>query len=126
MMPTAAELARIQDDLEAVALPDTCNILSLTRTSDGQGRWTETWGTATANVKCRLDSQASRGLVTAGAEQVVSASLKPYSDWVITLPHDTIITEANRVQVGSDTFNVTAVDKGQSWGVNVRAMLEKV
>src|SRR5512138_3781816 len=100
MMPSAAELARIQADLEAATLPDTCNILSVTQTRDAEGGITDTWGTATANLACRLDSLASRGLVSAGAEQVVGASLKPYNAWTLTLPHDTTITEANRVEVG--------------------------
>lgn len=124
-MLTSAELARMQDDLEAATLPDTCNILSLTRTSDGEGGWSESWGTATASVKCRLDSLASRGLISAAAEQVQAASLKPYNAWILTLPHDTTITEQNRVEVGSTTYNVISVDAGKSWEANVRAMLEK-
>ena len=46
-MLTNAELAQIRGDIAGM-LPDTCNLLTLTRTSDGQGGWSEAWGTASS------------------------------------------------------------------------------
>lgn len=126
MMPSAAELARLRADVEAYALPDTCNVLSLTRTPDGEGGWTNTWGTATANVACRLDLSISRGVGIVGAESVRSASLKPFSTWILTAAHGTALDNTNRVEVNGDTFNVVEVDDARSWNAHVRATLERV
>ncbi len=126
MMPDAAELARMRADMQAATLPDTCNILSLTRTPDGEGGWTDTWGTASASISCRLDLVITRGVGFIGSEQIQSASLKPYSSWVLSVPHGTAITSANRVEVGSDTFNVVECDASRSWAGNVRATLERL
>lgn len=126
MMPDAAELARMRADMQAATLPSTCNILSLTRTPDGEGGWTETWGTVTANVACRLDLVITRGVGFIGSEQLQGAALKPYTSWVLSAPHGTALTDANRVEVSGDTFNVVECDASRSWGGNVRATLERL
>ena len=54
---TAREVAQMQADAESL-MPDTCTILSVAYTSDGEGGMTEAWGTATASVKCLDSSQA--------------------------------------------------------------------
>lgn len=126
MMPSSAELARMRSDMEDATLPDTCNILSLTQASDNEGGLIDTWGTATANVACRLDSVLTGGVGLYGTEQNRVASIKPYSTWTISLPHGTAITAANRVECNSSTFNVVEVDSARSWLANVRATLERV
>ena len=124
MMPDAYELTRLRADMESAALPSTGDILSLTRTSDGRGGWTETWGTATANVACRLD--LVRRNFGVGIESVKAASIKPYSTWILSLPYGTAITSANRFQFGTDTYSVIEVNANSSWIPNVRATLEKI
>lgn len=121
MLPSTSELERIRSDLENSLLPDTCNILTVTRTSDGQGGFTEAWGTATAstNVACRLDGINA-------TEVVAGAGLQAFHTYVLTLPHDTTITTADRVEVGDDTFNITSVDQTKSWSACVRAWLERL
>lgn len=119
-MLTSGDLTAMRDALEDL-MPDAANILSATQTSDGQGGWSTTWGTVTAGVKCRLDRSGQQP-----SESVRSAALLPFSQWILTLPHDTTITEQNRVEVGSLTFNVVSVDAGKSWTASVRATLEKV
>lgn len=126
MMPSAAELARIRADMEDATLPDTCNILSLSQVSNGEGSMVDTWGTAFASVACRLDLFTSRGVGIIGMEQVQAGALKPYSTWILSVSYGTALTSANRVEVGSGTYNVVEVDAGRSWGGNVRATLEKV
>ena len=124
VMPDLRELRRLRHDLEAATLPDVGNILSLTRTSDGRGGWTETWGTVTANVKCRLELvQRNLGI---GVENVANASIRPYSSWILTLPHGTTFTTANRFEYGGETYNVTEVNANSSWLADVRATLEKI
>lgn len=121
--PTAAELSAMRSIITNNSLPDVCDILSLTRVSDGQGGYTETWGTATASVACRLDPERGQYI---GTETTVASRLEPYSTWMLSVPHDTTLTVANRVQVGSATYNVIGVDGGRSWALVKRATLEKV
>jgi hypothetical protein len=118
-MLTDPELESIRSAIESL-LPDTCNILSVTRTSDGQGGWTETWGTATASAPCRLD------VARPGGEQVFGASVQPFTGYVLTLAHDETITTAHRVSCNSQTFSVVSVDLAKSWDGSRRAYLEIV
>lgn len=124
VIPDLRELRRLRTDIESATLPDTGNILSLTRTSDGRGGWTEAWGTVTANVACRLELvQRNLGI---GIEGVNNASIRPYSTWILTLPHGTAFTTANRFEYGGEAYNVTEVNANSSWLPNVRATLEKI
>jgi head-tail adaptor len=116
---TDAELASMRASLEDVALPDVCNILSVTRTPDGQGGFTDSWGTASTSVPCRLH-------YSQGVETVAGGGLKAFSGWVLTLPYATTISAANRVEVGSDTYSVTSVDSGKSWSTCIRVKLAKL
>jgi head-tail adaptor len=116
MLP-AEELTQIRLDIET-CLPDTCNILSLTRTSDGMGGWSETWGTTYSTVTCRLD-------FTSGAENVTAGALVPYTRAVVSLPQSTVITAQNRIEHGGNTYTVQAVNLGSWLGVK-RASVEKI
>lgn len=100
-------------------LPGTCNILSLTRTSDGQGGWTEAWGTATTGVSCRLDNVTKR-------EQLSGAAVQHFTGWVLTVPYDTTITQSQRVEIGSTQYNVRGIDSGKSWTASLRLDVEAV
>ena len=115
---TTAELTVMRDTIEQL-LPDTCNILTATNVNDGQGGITTTWGTTSASVACRLDKRS-------GQEQVTGGAVKPYTEWMLTLPYDTTITSNQRVEVGSSTFNVISVDGDKSWEASIRVILEKV
>lgn len=117
-MLTSRELESMRADI-AQLFPDTCNILSVTNTSDGQGNQTETWGTASTYVPCRVDYNTGKETFTAGA-------ITPYQSAVISMAYDETITTANRVQVGALTFNVLAVNNGQSWKAVTRITAELV
>ena len=116
MLP-AAELAQLREDLQNT-LPDTCNILSLTRTSDSQGGWTEVWGTATLSVSCRLD-------FIGGNEALNSGALYPYLRAIVTLPQATTISAQNRIEHNGNTYTVQAVNLGSWLGVK-RASVELI
>ena len=118
MTLTSAELTSMRTTINTM-LPDTCNILAGTTTSDGQGGWTEAWGTASAGVSCRIDKRSGREGLAAGAVQT-------FGTWVLTLPHDTTITAAHRVEHGSVTYSVVHVDTDKSWIASVRAELEEI
>ena len=101
-------------------LPDTCNIVTITKTADGQGGWTESKGTSGTAIACRLDVHTGREMLTGGAVQ-------PYIKTVLSLPYDTTITEVNRVEHGGITYAVIAPSNSdQSWIAVKRVELEKL
>lgn len=118
LLPSADEMTQIRTDVQNMLLPDTCNILTLTRTANSQGGWAESWGTATSNVACRLDP-------ISGREQMAGAALQPFYSYVLSLPYGTTLTEANRVEVGTAVYTVVSVDANKSWSFGVRAYLER-
>lgn len=114
MLPDT-ELAQIRKDLETT-LPDAGTVLTLTRTSDGQGGWSETWA-GSVSVPCRLD-------FIGGLEGVTAGALTPYVRAIVTLPQKTVITEQNRFQHSTGTYTVQAVNLGSWLGVK-RATVQK-
>ena len=117
-MLTNGELKQIRDVIETL-LPDTCDILSATKASDGQGGYTTTWAASSESVKCRLD-------IKTGQEQDASGRLRPYQKATLSLPYDVTITTLDRVSCNSKTYNVTAVNNQQSWQGVTRCELEQV
>lgn len=116
---TADELAEMRDAIEDL-LPDTCDILSVTRTSNGEGGFTETWGTVSASVACRLDAISGTDHLSAGA-------IQPFTRWMLTVPYDTVINNTYRVSHGGYTYNVVGgVNTDTSWIASKRAVLERV
>lgn len=116
---TAGELAQIRDDIEAL-MPDTCDILGVTMTSDGAGSWTEVWGTASASVPCRLDFKGY------GREAVIAGATQPYKTGVVSMAYDQTITTENRLLISSVTYNVTGVNDSQSWIGVKRVTVERI
>ena len=116
---SAAELAAMRDVIETELLPDTCTLLTLTSTANGMGGQTQSWGTASSNVPCRLD-------MTRGREQVSGEAWRPFTMYTLSLPYDTTITTAYRVVHSSVTYAVTSVNTNQSWIAVKRCELEKV
>ena len=100
-------------------MPDTCTLLTETRVSDGAGGWSSTWGTAAASVACRFDPLN-------GSEQLAGGAVQPFQGYRLTLPADTTITTAYRVQKGGVTYNVISVDTGKSWAGSVRAVVQAI
>lgn len=116
-MLSDAELTAMRADAERM-LPATGYILSVARTSDGQGGFTSTWGTASTTAY-RLDPLRGE-MLTAGA------ALAPYHGYQLTLPYDTAITTAHRFQdADGNVYTVQSVDAGKSWAVSKRARLER-
>jgi hypothetical protein len=100
-------------------LPDTCNILTASFASDGGGGWTETWGTTSSGVACRLDMQGGREAVNADA-------LVPFTRFVLTCASSESLSTTNRVEHGGYTYNVISINLGASWKLVTRAILERV
>lgn len=118
-MLTTSELLGMRESINNL-LPDTCNLLTVTSTADGQGGVTQTWGTASSSVACRLD-------VVSGREQIAGGALQPFIKTMLSLPHSTTITDAYRVEHGGITYAVIAPPNiDQSWIAVKRVELERV
>lgn len=97
-------------------LPDTCTILSNSGTTDSMGGFTNSWGTASASVSCRLDRQN-------GSYQDVNGGIHSVTKMIMTMPYNTTITTAHRIVHSGNTYNVTSVLSG-SWIASKRAEVE--
>ena len=117
-MLTDRELAQMRADVAAL-LPDTCSILTYSGTADGEGG-VELTASGTVTASCRLD------FPDYGKEQQSAGAIQPFKNGVLSLPYNTAITTANKVLVNSVTYNVTAVNTGQSWEAVRRATVERV
>lgn len=119
-MLDSSDIDFIRETIEEL-LPDTCDILAPTNTSDGQGGIVPVWGTVSASVSCRLDPGRKMAI-----EAVSGAALQPFDQWILTLPHGTTIEATYRVECNGATFNVESVDGDKSWKGSVRATLKKL
>ena len=115
---TTAELVSMRATIDA-AFPDLANILNVTYTPDGQGGYTDNWGTALVSVPCRLAFE--RGL-----ETIAGGGLQPFAGLVLTMPYNTALTTANRVEQGGVLYDVKSVDTGKSNNLCVRAQVGKI
>ena len=115
---TVKELAQMRADIEDL-MPDTCDILSVAYTSDGEGGMTEAWGTALANVACRIDYRS-------GSEKVTGGAIQSYSKAVLSLPYTTAITTKHRIKLDDYVWAVTGVNEGQTWEAVRRAEIERI
>lgn len=115
------------DELEAMretlvdSLPDLCTIKALSTARDDQGGTTKTWANTATNVPCRLapaDTQPQEGPI---AERL-GLSLA----WMLTLPAEQVITPANRVAIGSRTFEVVAPLAPRSDEICCRVLVKEV
>jgi SPP1 family predicted phage head-tail adaptor len=120
---TAAELSEIRSAVNEL-MPDTCTLLTRTNASDGEGGFTETWGTASANVPCRLDSKLGM-IESKGNERLAAGEIQYFHTYVLTLPYNTTITEQYRVLLDGQYYQVKSVDFDKSWIASVRAFVER-
>jgi head-tail adaptor len=101
-MLTAADIASLRAAQEA-ALPETVTISRLTLADNGAGGFSESWATA-ATVSGRIgpyNRQAS--------ESIVAERLGGRAGYTVTLPALTDVREADRLVVGTRTFEVVQV-----------------
>lgn len=111
------ELKDMRDAVEGL-FPDFCNLLTVTRTSNGAGGFTEAWGTITRNVPCRVDQQI-------GSERLTDGSLRAFTSLEMCIPYDTAITEAYRVEHSGYTYHVVNANLDQSWQIEKVILLER-
>lgn len=118
MSLSAKELEMMREAIEDL-LPDTCNVLSAAGTVDGYGGVTQTWGTLYRDISFRLDMQT-------GYENTAGGAIQPYIKYKGTLPHDTNVTQAHRIQHDGVVYAVLGVDPNKSWDASRRVDLEKI
>lgn len=119
-MLTDAELDEMRSTLEA-SLPDECSIVTVTQVADGAGGYTAT--TASTSVDCRLSPAQQSG---GGQEDTVGSRVTPTNRWVITVPYDTVVGQADRVEIGTRRFEIVAVDTDRTWPVGQRIQCVEV
>jgi len=103
---TAGELTRMRT-AQDVGLPDTATIKRATATDDKQGGYTEAW-TTSGTAACRV-AQAGTPLEAAIAERAAGRVV-----WMVTVPYNTDVTEADQIVAGDRALQVIAVVAG-SW-----------
>jgi len=114
---TNDDLSWMRDTLE-LTMPGTCYILAGTSTSDGMGGFSQSWGTIGTSI-CRLD-------IKGGREAQAGGGYIPFTETILTLPHDAVITNTNRIKFDDDIYNVVTVYDDRSWHASTRCKLERV
>jgi head-tail adaptor len=114
------ELARLRSEASDY-MPDTCTLQTLTRASDGQGGWTETWANTYTSVSCRLAPVRA-----AQSEQIEGGQLAAMSPWILTVAHDQAIDETMRVVHASETFEIAHLEDTHSNRTAKRVYLRRL
>jgi hypothetical protein len=116
----AAELERMRADIEAIALPDTLYLVSVTQTPDGTGGFAESYGTATSGQPCRIDGMSKRTEAL-----LMAASQRPMNAYVLSTPNDLVLSFADRLAIYGEQYKVVDVLDG-SWSAVGRYVVERV
>lgn len=104
-MLTTAELTAMQTT-QTQTLVDACTISRRTMASDSAGGQTATYATAATTV-CRVAPLNGREAVLAGQQRIVAT-------WKVTLPASTDVRDADRIVVGSRSFEVIAIQGAET------------
>lgn len=116
-MITAAQLAYMREKVNAL-MPDTGYVISLAYTPDGYGGVVETWGTA-GTISCRVDPLR-------GGEILQGGAIQPFHGFQLTAPYNTVLSEAHRLKVGTETYAIKSLDSDKSDAVSLRAVMERL
>jgi len=97
-------------------LPETAYIQSLTKTSDGEGGFTEAWTTITTTT-------ARIGEPKGELEREIAGKIGVGMVYVITLPSETVLDLANQIQISSVNYKVHWTNKNKSHKTALRAVV---
>lgn len=103
------------------SFPDTCDVIRAALVRDDQGGATATYAPVESGVPCRV---APAGLTP--DEREMAARLGGAVTWTLTVPVDTDISAADRVDVAGRVFEVAGVLGPRSWEVARRVTLVEV
>lgn len=117
---SAADIARMRATAELI-LDQTCKIERPTITNDGQGGWSQTWGTVAGTVSCRLGIQGGPGDIRE------AASRAEFSDvLILRVAYDQDLEPTDRVTINTDVYQVEEVTDEHQWMISKRAKVTKV
>jgi hypothetical protein len=54
------------------------------------------------------------------------AAIQPFSRFMVTVPYNTTVTQANRIEWGSNQYNILGIDATRSYDMCIRLEVEKV
>lgn len=97
----------------AYTFNDTCIILRLTETSDGQGGLEQAWA-AVGTVACRIAANS-------GNNSPIAESFQQTGEYVLTVPYDTDLVASDKVTIDAYVYRVTFVDDVRDWKTALRA-----
>jgi head-tail adaptor len=118
-MLTATDLDAMRSTLDE-SLPDTAQVGRQALVSDDAGGFSESWSVV-ATVACRV---SPGGLLP--QERAVAERMGVVSSWVVTLPALTDVRAADRLVVGTRTFEVVAPLGPRSYEVSRRVVCSEV
>lgn len=104
------ELERIQHACETL-LPTTCVIATRTVVSDGGGGQTIAYNYGGTPVACRIGPVGGGEASTTQGGSTRGDQIDDRTTHVLTLAHDTVIEETDRVRASGTDYEVTAVRK---------------
>lgn len=104
------ELDFMRDAIDDL-LPDFLNILNVTATSDGNGGYTWSQGTAYPNVSCRADIGGQTGVG---------------DKFIFSLPYNQTITKNHAVEYADNVYDVLDVNNDISWPIVKRVTTQQV
>lgn len=119
-MLTAAEIDAMRLTVES-ALPDVCDIQSVTQGDAGPYGGAESVTTRASGVPCRLSPGAT------SEERAEDERLVGREAWVLTVAHDVNVStaagESLRVEANSRTYEVVDSTSDRSWELGTRIQL---
>jgi head-tail adaptor len=118
-MLSPADLAAMRQTVQD-SLPDTAQIRRRQLVPDGALGFTENW-TVVATVPCRVAPGSAEDAERAGIARTGAAVA-----WAITVPAATEVLPADRVTVGSRTFQVATVLAPRSYELGRRVLATEV
>lgn len=97
-------------------LPETAYIQALTKTSDGEGGYTEAWTTITTTT-------ARIGEPKGELEHEIAGKLGVGMVYVITLPSDTEVLDTDQIQINSINYHVHWTNANKTQKTALRAIV---
>lgn len=109
---TDAEIAQLRVDQQA-SFPETASVITVTRVPDSMGGWTlsET-GTASVSARRQPTTRAS-------TENVQGGAVYGLNQWMIGLPHGTIVTVADIIRFADQDYQVKGLRAPRSYEYGV-------
>lgn len=124
-MLSTAQIDGMRDTLDR-SLPDTAVRLTWASTGDGQGGQVDAWTAASAVWPCRISPNDAQPV-----EEERGGAMRAAAGWILTIPHASGITEADRVRITTtdgSTFDyiVRGVGDRRTWQLCVRVEVDRV